>query len=62
MSGQPKKTPDCCAGLVQTEPIVRHLNSYLFCITVISPLGLFLELVQTNAKITLYISQLAVNG
>ncbi len=53
VSGQPKKTPDCC-GLVQTEPIVRHLNSYLFCIRVNSPLGLFLELVQTNAKMTIY--------
>lgn len=36
-----KTTPDCCAGFIQTEPNVRHLNSYLFCIRVNFPLGLF---------------------
>lgn len=48
-----KTTPDCCAGFIQTEPNVRHLNSYLFCIRVDSPLGLFLGSVQTNAKMTI---------
>jgi len=46
-----KKAPpesDCGAGLIQTEPNMRHLNSYLFCIRVDSPLGLFLELVQSD--------------